>query len=166
MIFDDVKDMKNAGFQGFHTIESLMESGCSEVPLQSGLFLVVWPSGEVPEFLHQSAAEDFKGRNPSLPEETLQVRWVQSAKVVFIGRAGGESHEETLQWRLRQYMRSGQGGAAGRLAARLIWQIKDCHQMQVCWVTSGADNPAELEKSLLVLFEDTYGSLPFANLRM
>jgi hypothetical protein len=145
MIFDDIKDMKDAGFQGFCTIESLIESGCSEVPLQSGVFLVVWPSESVPQFLQQSAAEDFKGRNPSLPEETLQDRWVQGAKVVFIGRAGGESQEETLQWRLRQYMRAGQGRAAGRLGESLIWQIKDC---------------------LLVLFEDTYGGLPFANLRM
>jgi hypothetical protein len=63
-------------------------------------------------------------------------------------------------------MRAGQGRAAGRLGESLIWQIKDCYQLQVCWVTSGADNPADLEKSLLVLFEDTYGGFPFANLRM
>jgi len=165
VIFDDISDMRNAGFQGFCTIESLMASSCSEVPIQSGVFLVVWPSDSIPDFLKQSAAGDFKGRNPSLPEETLHDRWVQGAKVVFVGRAGGETQDETLQWRLRQYMRAGQGRAVGRLGESLIWQIRDCYQMQVCWVTSGADNPADLEKSLLVLFEDTYGSLPFANLR-
>ena len=166
MIFEDINDMKNAGFQGFNTIESLMSSGCSKVPLQSGVFLVVWPSESMPEFLKQSAVGDFKGRNPSVPEEALQDRWVQGAKVVFIGRAGGETQEETLQWRLRQYVRTGQGRAIGRLDESLIWQIKDCFQMSVCWVKSGTDNPVDLEKSLLVLFEDTYGSLPFANLRM
>ena len=164
MIFDNTDEMKDAGFQGFCTVESLMANGCAAVPDQPGVYFVLWLQDSAPEFLQQSPAGEFKGRNPSVPVDTLQGKWVQGSKAIYIGSAGGGESDATLQSRIKDCMKAGQGRPVADCGEELIWQIRDCQQLQVCWVTSGKDNPRNLETSLLVLFETTYGRHPFANL--
>lgn len=50
------------GFDGFVTISELQRSGCAEVPSHPGVYLVVRPSGQNPEFLETSIGGHFKRR--------------------------------------------------------------------------------------------------------
>ncbi len=65
----------------------------------------------------------FKGKNPTAEMDTIIGNWVENTKVLYIGKAGGNGGNETLNTRLRCYMKFGQGKAVSHWGGRYIWQL-------------------------------------------
>lgn len=170
MDFNSLNSMKEEGFSGFIFIHALFSS-CQMVPDQPGIYMVLYPSPKRPVFLSKGSGGFFKSRDPNIPVELLQNKWVDDTLVVYIGKAGGTNgakwSEHTLRQRLSQYMRFGQGKPVRHRGGRYIWQLRDCEDLLVCWrPISGVDgDPSVVESNLISGFFRTYGQLPFANLQ-
>lgn len=159
-----IEDMKEREFDGFLTIEHAMSTNCSDVPKIRGVYCVLYPDAELPEFLQESVGGHFKGRNPTVSLEKLRSNWIQGAYIIYIGKAGGENSKATLRSRFSQYMKFGQGEPIGHWGGRLIWQIKGNRNLLMCWKSTPSEEPREVEKALIGEFRDNYGNMPFANL--
>ena len=110
-----------------------------------------------------NAKKDKNGKvkitNPNVPVSELENNWVNNTCVVYIGKA------TTLSKRISQYLRFGDGENIGHWGGRLIWQIKDSKDLQLCWKPVDT-NPREEEKRLIADFKRQYdGKRPFANLQ-
>lgn len=163
MLFDDIKEMKESGFEGFETVDTLMIYECSQVPKQNGIYFVLNQGGK-PSFLQKSIGGHFKGRNPTVSVNELRENWINDTLVVYIGKAGGTNSRATLQSRLKQYMQFGQGDPVGHWGGRLIWQLSNNRDLIVGWKPLPKSEPREEEKKLIRDFELSYGKMPFANL--
>lgn len=163
MLFDNISEMKSFGFFGFEEIQSLMNNNCTNVPDRKGIYFVLRNEGPR-EFLPNSVGGHFKEKNPTVPTQTLEDRWVDNALVVYIGQSGGGSSDATLNKRMKQFMKFGQGQPVGHWGGRLIWQIKDNKKLKICWKSLPNDDPREFEKELIQQFENHYSKKPFANI--
>ena len=163
MLYDNKNDMEESGFEGFETINLLISSKCSHVPRVKGVYFVI-NQDKSTDFVKESIGGHFKGRNPSLSINKLKENWVNDALVVYIGKAGGKKSKATLQSRLKQYMRFGEGYPVGHWGGRLIWQLANPKDLIICYKTLENIEPREEEKTLIKDFESHYGKLPFANL--
>lgn len=161
---ESLHSIKQSGFDGFASISALTKSSCAKVPDEHGVFLVLRRGTSHPEFLEQSTGGRFKGKNPTVPVSLLEDKWVESAIVLYIGKAG-PSKRRTLKKRLDEYMQFGQGVPVGHKGGRYIWQLSDSGDLSVCWKTTPGVNPRPAEKELIRKFEGIYGKPPFANLR-
>ena len=140
MEYRTIDDLKKAGFEGFCSVEKLREG-------LSGILLEVGTGGL------------FKGKNPNVAVSELKSNWVDGTCVVYIGKA------TTLSKRISQYLKFGNGKSIGHWGGRLIWQIKDSKDLQICWKPVDAD-PREEEMRLIADFKRQYGGKrPFANLK-
>ena len=162
MLFNDTSEMKEFGFVGFETIDTLMMYECSQVPKQKGIYFVLnqGPSN----FLQNSVGGYFKGKNPTISINKLKNNLVEGTLVVYIGKAGGSNSRATLHSRLKQYMRFGEGEPVGHWGGRLIWQLENHRELTVCYKTLANSEPREEEKKLILEFESIHGKIPFANL--
>lgn len=159
--------MKKAGFEEFRTVEKLKED-LSDIPAVAGVYMVVYQEDGMPEFLENGTGglkrkKDKNGKvkitNPNVPVSELESNWVNGTCVVYIGKA------TTLSKRISQYLRFGDGENIGHWGGRLIWQIKDSKDLQLCWKPVDT-NPREEEKRLIADFKRQYdGKRPFANLQ-
>lgn len=163
MLYDNINEMKEFGFKGFETVETLMMYECSQVPKQKGIYFVLNNNG-TPSFRQKSVGGHFKKRNPTVSVNELKENWVDDALVVYIGKAGGFNSRATLQSRLKQYMRFGEGEPVGHWGGRLIWQLENNKDLTICYKTLSSSEPRDEEKKLILDFETNYGKMPFANL--
>ena len=163
MLYDNIDEMKDFGFKGFETVETLMMYDCSQVPKQKGIYFVLNKSG-APTFLQQNVGGHFKKKNPTIPISELKENWVENTFVVYIGKSGGSGSKATLHSRLKQYMRFGEGEPVGHWGGRLIWQLKTNRNLTICYKTLSTTEPRDDEKKLILDFETNYGKMPFANL--
>jgi len=163
MDFTSIETIKQAGFYGFVTIESLNRD-MSNIPHKKGLYLVLRINQMPCEYLEIGTGGFFKQKNPNVSLLELQRNWVDEACVVYIGKAGKDGGNATLKSRLRQYLKFGQGQNIGHWGGRLIWQLKDVNQLTICWKTLDEDDPRQAEKELIQAFVKQYGKRPFANL--
>jgi len=83
---------------------------------------------------------------------------------LYIGKAGGSGSSATLRNRLTAYIRFGAGRPVGHWGGRLIWQLRDASDLQICWKSTGDHQPREVEKQLIHAFITAHGTRPFANL--
>lgn len=167
MEYRTIGDLKKAGFEGFRSVEKLRE-GLSAIPAVAGVYMVVYQEDGMPEFLENGTGglkrkKDKNGKvkitNPNVPVSELESNWVNNTCVVYIGKA------TTLSKRISQYLRFGNGENIGHWGGRLIWQIKDSKDLQLCWKPVDT-NPREEEKRLIADFKRQYdGKRPFANLQ-
>lgn len=147
---------------GFHGFVPFSELPTSDVPKGAGVYVVTRPASTPPEFLPESPAGRFKGKDPSVPDCELQASWVPGEPVVYIGKASlGISGRRGLRVRLDEYRRHGIGKPVAHWGGRLIWQLADSAELLVGW-RSESDARA-LEKSMLADFVAMYGKRPFAN---
>jgi hypothetical protein len=116
------------------------------------------------EFLEKGCGGHFKGKNPNVAISELQKNWVNDAKVVYIGKAGGTGKKATLKSRLKQYLHFGLGKPVGHWGGRLIWQLKHSSDLVICWKSLPTDEPRDYEAKLIKLFISKFGKRPFANL--
>jgi hypothetical protein len=156
MTFNDIDELKKAGFTGFKKMSELFLDS-SMLPDNNGVYLVLNIDNKPGEFLTVGSGGHFKGKDPNISLADLKSNWVDNTKVVYIGKA------TSLRARLRQYFSFGQGKNIGHYGGRLIWQIKYSKDLFVCWKSLTTD-PRVFEADLIQQFVKTYGCRPFANL--
>ncbi|MFZ4799180.1 MAG: hypothetical protein ACOYMA_16890 [Bacteroidia bacterium] len=156
MTFNDIDEIKKAGFIGFKKMSELFLDS-SMLPDNNGVYLVLNVDKKPGEFLTIGSGGHFKGKDPNISLADLKSNWVDNTKVVYIGKA------TSLRSRLRQYFSFGQGKNIGHYGGRLIWQIKYSKDLVVCWKSLTTD-PREFEADLIQQFVKTFGCRPFANL--
>ena len=164
MKFDSVDDIRRCGFWGGESIAALQTSGCSNVPSEPGVYLVLRPNAGPPAFLEKSTGGHFKRKDPTVEVTQLASKWVGHATVLYIGKAGGPGKVATLRSRLRQYMQFGQGKAIGHWGGRYIWQLRGSCDLLVRWKLTPDAVPRDVERELIRDFEAIYKKLPFANI--
>ncbi len=107
-----------------------------------------------------------KNRQPTVPLEDLKRHWVNGARVLYIGKAGGRSSKQSLRDRLHTYMDFGRGKPVAHWGGRYIWQLANVRDLRICWkITSGEEDPAIVESELIKEFKTKYGQRPFASAR-
>ncbi|MFC4595084.1 hypothetical protein [Sphingobium tyrosinilyticum] len=163
MNMTSLADIRNAGFEGFVPIGSLLDR-IKDVPQKSGVYLVIAPDDFVTEYLEAGSGGWFKGRDPNVALTVLTNAWIQGARVINIGKAGGPTSSSTLRKRLRQYMCFGQGQAIGHWGGRYIWQLRAASTLLIAWKITESD-PRQVERELIAAFQKQYGARPFANLQ-
>ena len=153
------------GFDGFKTMGEMMDGARTQVPAQKGVYVVLRESESAPHFLPKGTGGFFKGKNPNVSIAELKTNWVEGTSVVYIGKAGGLGNSATLQKRLGQYLRFGQGASAGHWGGRYIWQLADSKDLIVCWKPLPFDDPREVERQMIADFKAVHADKrPFANL--
>lgn len=155
-----IQELKERGFKGFTTIKELKRNfSCGNIPHTSGVYIVLYPTTEHPQFMERGTGGFFKDKNPDVSIEKLQAKWVEKEAVIYIGKA------EDLNNRVKQYIDFGSGKPVGHYGGRYIWQIESSDNLTVCW--KDFENAREKEKEMILEFKDEHnGMLPFANLKL
>lgn len=132
-------------------------AGC---PIDPGVYVIGYQFDRNTEFTEHSTGGRFKGKNPTVDPKILKDKIVVGSTIAYIGKA------KNIRRRLMQFQRFGQGEAIGHWGGRYIWQVERPSDLTVRWrVTLNCDPEVE-EKRLLGIFAESYGALPFANLRL
>ena len=160
--FSNRRSLIDVGFRGFVTVDRIRVDP-NLLPKEPGIYLVIRPTRTAPRFLRRSPAHHWKGRNPSLSVNDLRNAWCPRSLVLYIGKAGTEGGKATLRSRLRAYVRSGAGHAAGHWGGRAIWQLGSSKDLQVAWRATTAEHARRLERHLIAAFGRQFGKRPFAN---
>lgn len=162
MEFKTLEAIKREGFSGFFTIKNL-RSNYDLIPNHMGVYMIICEEVE-PEFLEVGSGGFFKGKNPNVPVAELTKNWVNDTIVVYIGKAGGTGVDATLNSRIKQYLKFGEGKNIGHYGGRLIWQLANSENLIICWKEISGEEPRGVEKELMSSFYSVYNQLPFANL--
>ncbi len=162
--FNDLEEIKKAGFLGFRTIEEL-QKGVSPLFPVKGVYMVLNVCQTQPAFLQEGTGGYFKGKNPNVSLETLEANWVENSLVLYIGKTGGENSDRTLTMRIEELIAFGTGNNVAHYGGRLIWQLKNSKDLVVCWKPMLKADPETVKKELLKEFVAKYGKRPFANLK-
>ena len=163
MDFNNIDDIKKAGFTGFKKMSELFIDS-SSIPKIKGVYLVLNPNFKKAEYLQIGTGGHFKGKNPNVTLDELKSNWVDNSLTVYIGKAGSETSNATLHSRLKQYFGFGQGKNIGHWGGRLIWQLKNSADLIVCWKSLPNDDPRTFENQLIRKFVSEFSKRPFANL--
>lgn len=162
MDFNDIEQIKNAGFVGFKVMKDLFADS-SIIPKTKGVYLVLNPTNNV-EFLTVGTCGGPEGKDPNVLIDELQENWIDNIIVLYIGKAGKDGSAVTLQSRLNQYFSNGQGNNGGHWGGRLIWQLKHSDDLVVCWKELPTEDPRTVEADLIREFVSKFSNRPFANL--
>ena len=159
------KTLEAQGFEGFRPIGELMNGVKSVIPAQMGVYVVLREDNTKPVFVTKGTGGFFKGKDPNVPVSELQANWVEDTNILYIGKAGGFGSTSTLQKRLGQYLRFGQGACVGHWGGRYIWQLADSRELIVCWKVLSSEAPRQIEQQMIADFKEAHnGKRPFANL--
>lgn len=171
MPFRNILDVRNAGFAGFLSIAHLRASNSGELPLERGVYMVLRSDDASPAFRTRSTGGFFKGKDPTVRVDKLRRKWVDSAVVLYVGKAGGTNLksgnkiESTLQSRVRAYLSFGAGTPVGHRGGRYIWQLEGSGDLIVCWMRTPQEEPMAVERRLIDQASAMFGAYPFANCR-
>lgn len=155
-------DIEN--FFGGAPISSLQIS-CDSLPQEKGVYVVVRRGNQPTRFLRMNTGCHLRGRNPTVRIPELRRNWIEEARVLYIGKAGGTGIRTTLRKRVRCFIRFGLGYSCAHWGGRYIWQIAGAQDLVIYWKSTPNQEPREVERALIDDFKQTYGRLPFANLR-
>ncbi|MBA7514981.1 hypothetical protein ES705_07961 [subsurface metagenome] len=161
--FNSINSIKNAGFKGFISISELQKDS-NVIPKTKGVYLVLYTAKKVLSFLNIGTGGHFKGKNPNINIDELRKNWIENTIVIYIGKAGSSTTKATLNSRIQQYLKFGQGRNIGHWGGRLIWQIENSGDLTLCWKPLKNEEPRDGETELIQQFKSIYGKRPFANL--
>jgi hypothetical protein len=162
MDFNSIENISNEGFSGFIKIKELNHNP-TVIPGIKGVYLVLYLDKVAPEFLNKGTGGYINGKDPNIEVIGLRNKWVNDTIVLYIGKTGGEKVDSTLQSRVKQYLKFGQGKAVSHPGGRYIWQIKNSEDLVICWKPLEKEDPEAIESELLSQFLTKYGTVPFAN---
>ncbi|MGH8130611.1 MAG: helix-turn-helix domain-containing protein [Steroidobacteraceae bacterium] len=151
-----------SGFDGFVSLRAVM-SDLSQVPAESGVYIIFRRNRSLPKFQRQSPAGRFKGLDPSYPLDVLKNKWVPQAEVIYIGMAGPGT-KRSLRKRIGELVHFGTGMPVAHRGGRALWQLHGIWDGQIAWKVIKRD-PSEAERQLIAKFKAHFGQLPFANFR-
>lgn len=170
MNFKTINEIKAEGFHGFKKISDLFKD-TSVVPKERGNYFVLYLDDNKPNFLTRGVGCFYKGKDPNVLIEELEYNWVDDTIVINIGQAGGIRNNkwsnETLNDRIKKYIRFGKGHNSGHSGGKYIWQIKNYNDLVICWKEwpDKICDPKRVESELIAEFKSIYGKRPFANLQ-
>jgi antitoxin component HigA of HigAB toxin-antitoxin module len=150
------------GFEGFLPLETV-RSSLLQIPADFGIYAIVWPDRTVPEFIEKSRAGRFKDSDPSYSLDVLRKKWVPTATVLYVGKAGPTAGR-TLRKRILELVRFGSGDPVAHRGGRALWQVEGIWRAQIAW-KAAAQDPLGAEQAMLAKFERAFGRLPYANFR-
>jgi hypothetical protein len=148
--------LQRRGFVGFSRARDLFLNRCASVPAVPGVYVVLRTAAGAPEILATSKGGLFKGKDPTVPTQTIRERLIEDTPTLYIGKG------DQLQRRIRQLLDFGNGRPVGHYGGRLLWQLADSDDYLIAWKAAPAPRSAESE--LLEEFVTEFGSLPLANL--
>ena len=148
------------GFVGF---VKFCDLDLNDVPTVEGIYVVLRDTDEPPVFLRTNPGGWFKGRDPTEDIAVLRHRWVEGARVVYIGKAS-KTKSTSLRRRIGAYRRFGQGKRVGHWGGRYIWQCADLADYAICWKDVTGLAARDVEREMLARFKADCGKLPFANI--
>ncbi len=160
---DIITQLKDLDFQGFVTISQLKQNN-KIIPQTKGVYIILKTAKKY-AFREIGSGGYFKGKDPNVSLDELKANWVDNSQIVYIGKAGSTSNASTLQSRLIQYFKFGQGNAVGHQGGRYIWQLEEAEELTMCWKTIEGIEPETVETNLIKEFTRYYGKRPFANLK-
>ena len=155
------------GFAGFVTFDELLTGGLADVPDGDGVYVVVRTLTGPPSFLGASLGGRHKGKDPTIPMDTLEAKWVDDAVVLYVGRAPRNAKgERGLRTRVGEYAKFGAGRNIGHWGGRYIWQLEEQGTLLVAWRECSEGHTAAGDEAELVSeFRRQHGGrLPFANI--
>lgn len=156
----DREGLEARGWEGFTPLATLDPR---EVPAVPGVYVVLRSDASEPVFLPERPQASARQAH-SYTQSALRSRWVRDANLLYVGKAG-----TSLQTRLSQYRKYGEGTRANHNGGRSIWQLADADRLTVAWrqlpvVFDGLGTGAA-ESALIRRFKEAHGgSRPFANL--
>ena len=158
----ELQQLKEDGFTGFKTVKEL-KCDMSSVPAHKGVYVILRENDGEPKFVETGTGGFFKGKNPNVSIAELNKNWVKDSSIMYMGKAGGQN-SATLNSRLKQYMKFGNGQPIGHWGGRYIWQLEDADELIVCWKETTED-PRDVEVLMIKEFKKLHGGCrPFANL--
>jgi hypothetical protein len=92
--------LEAAGFLGWVSFSAIRASAC---PSSGGVYVNTYSGGKPHRYAERSCGGWFKGKDPTVPVDALIANWVDSAEVVYIGKA------DDLKRRLTQFADFGEG---------------------------------------------------------
>ncbi len=141
------------------TVAGLRKGNIIGIPASPGVYLVLRDGTSFPKFRTPGTGGYFKGKNPNVPISRLREEWVAGAIVVYVGQTGN------LWRRIGQLIQFGQGADIGHWGGRLMWQLAQAEELQVCWKKVVDKKPVTVKNDILEQFKSKYGGKrPFANL--
>jgi hypothetical protein len=158
------EELARDGFLGFSTVKSLRLTRCAGVPDQQGVYLVLRSGFVAPRFLERGSGGLFKGKDPNVAISVLQLAWVATAMILYVGKAGGGKLKAHLKKRIGLLIQFGSGANVAHWGGRYLWQLADAEDLILCWKPTPRSDPRSLEKAIISEFEATYGRRPYANL--
>jgi hypothetical protein len=154
----DIDDLRRRGFGGFVPLARLGRPEPQEVPVASGVYVVLRERDGMPKFLERSGGGWWKRQNPTVPVERLEGEWVPGTPTLYIGKA------MSLRERIGELLRFSDGDAKARhWGGRLLWQIEAPRELVLAWHEER--DYAGVETDLLDEFIAEFGRPPFANLK-
>ncbi len=111
-------------FLGGPSIEDL-QAPCDAIPEAAGVYILKRVAPMPVAFLAANPGGRFKGRDPTVSVSRLEERWIPSAHVVYIGKAGGNDQRVTLRSRIRSFMQFGLSKPCSHWGGRCSWQLAD-----------------------------------------
>ncbi|OJI06268.1 hypothetical protein BK004_04725 [bacterium CG10_46_32] len=170
--FQSLNSLKKDGFLGFKKIGDLFKN-CSNIPQERGIYLVLYTEKHYPKFIDPGKGGFYKGKNPNVLTSKLESNWIDDAKVIYIGQAGGKTKKgkwsnQTLYGRIAMYMKFGKRCPVAHWGGRYIWQIKNYKNLTICWksLPNKIKDPRRVEKEMIRDFKGIYNDKrPFANLQ-
>ncbi len=157
--FNDTDSLRSIGFGGFLPVSTLkLKESLDTVPFRPGVYLVLNPTQEKPEFLKKSVGGHFKGNNPTVNLGYLEKNWVDDGTILYAGET-----ERTLYERVSELIGFGSGEPRPHRGGRLIWQLKNHDELLICWRVH--ENPVDMKHQIIKEFKNKYNALPFANLQ-
>ncbi|MBP2640972.1 MAG: hypothetical protein H6Q66_1923 [Firmicutes bacterium] len=154
------------GFEGYVTLGDIISSRKWRIiPKSKGVYSIISPEGFIPKYTATGSGGYYKGTNPNVAVPTLLDKWVDTANILYIGKAGASDQKTTLNDRIKAYMLFGSGKNRPHSGGRYIWQLSNVLKLSIAWkICDDGEEPIILERQLLNQFIAEYGKLPFANL--
>jgi hypothetical protein len=163
-------DLERLGFIGFATVRYLrgLHPLAAVVPDDAvGVYVAYRESDQPVSFLrHNPAGHRRAALDPSLSPASLRARWVELSRVVYIGKADrpDPTSGNSLQERVRSYLRQGAGHNAGHSGGSPTWQLRDSAHLLIAWrVVAPPIVPRTYESDLIIAHVARFNARPFAN---
>lgn len=109
---EEIKKLQEKGFNGFTTVKNL-KSNYECIPPVGGVYVVIRDTEDAPEFLETGTGGFFKGKNPNVSTDELEVNYVGSSHIVYIGKGNN------LKRRIKQLLEFASGKNIGHWGGKI-----------------------------------------------